>query len=35
LVVQPDQLVVQELVLGPQGEWHNREVRLPLHEAAP
>jgi Tfp pilus assembly protein PilP len=35
LLVQPDQLVVKELVLSPKGEWHNREVRLPLHEAAP
>jgi type IV pilus assembly protein PilP len=33
--VEPDQLVVQELALMPTGEWQTREVRLPLHEAAP
>ena len=35
LAIEPDQLVVQELALNPSGEWHIREVRLPLHEAAP
>jgi len=35
LAVQPDQLVVQELALMPTGEWQTRELRLPLHEAAP
>lgn len=35
LTVQPDQLVVQELVLAPTGEWQTREVRLPLQEVAP
>ena len=35
LAVQPDQLVVQEVALSPSGEWHTREVHLPLHEAAP
>jgi type IV pilus assembly protein PilOP len=33
--VQTDHLVVQELALMPTGEWQIREVRLPLHEAAP
>ena len=35
LVVQPDQLVVQELALMPTGEWQTREVRLPLQEVTP
>ena len=35
LAVQPDQLVVQELTLTSSGEWQNREVHLPLLEAAP
>jgi len=35
LAIEPNQLVVQELALTPSGEWHVREVRLPLHEAAP
>jgi len=35
LDVGPDHLLVQELALSPSGEWHIREVRLPLHEAAP
>jgi Tfp pilus assembly protein PilP len=35
LAVAPDHLLVQELALSPSGEWHIREVRLPLHEAAP
>jgi len=35
LAVAPDHLLVQELALSPSGEWQTREVRLPLHEAAP
>ena len=35
LAVHPDQLVVEELALNPAGEWRTREVRMPLHEAAP
>jgi type IV pilus assembly protein PilP len=35
LAIEPNQLVVQELALNPSGEWHIREVRLPLHEATP
>ena len=35
LAVHPDQLVVEELALNPTGEWRTREVRIPLHEAAP
>ncbi len=35
LAVQSDQLVAQELVLTPTGEWQTREVRWPLHEVAP
>ena len=35
LAVAPDHLLVQELALSPSGEWHIREVRLPLHEVAP
>lgn len=35
LAIEPDHLVVQELALTPSGEWHTREVRLPLHEAVP
>jgi len=35
VAIEPDQLVVQELAWRPSGEWHTREVRLPLHEAAP
>ena len=35
LAVASDHLLVQELALSPSGEWHIREVRLPLHEAAP
>ena len=35
LAIEPNQLVVQELALNPSGEWHIREVRLPLHEVAP
>ena len=35
LAVAPDHLLVQELALSPSGEWLIREVRLPLHEAAP
>jgi Tfp pilus assembly protein PilP len=35
LAVQPEQLVIQELALHPSGEWHAREVSLPLQEALP
>ena len=35
LAVQPDHLLLQELTVTSAGEWHIREVRLPLHEAAP
>lgn len=35
LTVQPDHLLIQELAVTSAGEWHTREVRLPLHEAAP
>jgi Tfp pilus assembly protein PilP len=35
LTVQPDHLLLQELAVTSAGEWHTREVRLPLHEAAP
>jgi type IV pilus assembly protein PilP len=35
LAVQVDQLVVQELAITPTGEWHTREVRLPLQQASP
>ena len=35
LAVQPDHLLLQELVLTPAGEWQTREVRLPLQEAVP
>ena len=35
LTVQPDHLLLQELAVTSDGEWHTREVRLPLHEAAP
>lgn len=35
LAVHSDQLVLQELVLLPTGEWQNREVRMLLHEALP
>jgi Tfp pilus assembly protein PilP len=35
MAVHPEQLVLQELALMPTGEWQTREVRLPLHEAAP
>lgn len=35
LAVATDHLLVRELALSPSGEWQIREVRLPLHEAAP
>jgi Tfp pilus assembly protein PilP len=35
LVVQPDELLLQELAVTATGEWQTREVRLPLQEAAP
>lgn len=35
LAVAPDHLLIQELALSSSGEWHIRDVRLPLHEAAP
>jgi type IV pilus assembly protein PilP len=35
LAVHPDQLVLQELAMTATGEWHPREVRLPLQEAVP
>jgi Tfp pilus assembly protein PilP len=35
LNVQPDHLLLQELTMTSAGEWHTREVRLPLQEVAP
>ena len=35
LAVQPDQLLLQELAVTATGEWHTREVRVPLQESAP
>ncbi len=35
LTVQPDYLLLQELAVTSAGEWHKREVRLPLQEVVP
>ncbi len=35
LTVQSDHLLLQELAVTSAGEWHTREVRLPLQEVAP
>lgn len=35
LTVQPDHLLLQELTVTSAGEWHTREVLLPLQEVAP
>ena len=35
LAISTEQLLVQELVLAPTGEWQSRQINLPLKETSP